>query len=243
MDCKPPGFSVHRVSQARILESVVISFSTDLPNPGMKPTPPALAGRFFTTEPLGKLNMVPRVISPKGSKPWTFIERTDGEAEAPMLWPPDVKILLIGKDPDAGKDWRQEEKGMTEDETVGWHHWFNGHEWASSGGLWRTGKPGVLQSMGSQRVGHDWATQQQQIKTRIIKSTETEVKMWFQELVEGEDGELMFKAGILNPGPRTCPRPWTVRSQAAWQEVSGGPSEPRSICIYSHSSLPPDGTI
>ena len=70
----------------------------------MKPTPPALAGRFFTTEPPGTLNMAPRVIGPKGSKPWTFIERTDGEAEAPMLWPPDVKILLIGKDPDAGKD-------------------------------------------------------------------------------------------------------------------------------------------
>ena len=52
----------------------------------------------------------------------------DAEAEAPIPWPPDVKSRLIQKDPDAGKDWRQEEKGTTEDEMVGWHHWFNGHE-------------------------------------------------------------------------------------------------------------------
>ena len=57
-----------------------------------------------------------------------FIGRTDAEAEAPILWPPDAKNWLIGKDPDAGKDWRQEEKGTTEDETVGWHHQLNGHE-------------------------------------------------------------------------------------------------------------------
>ena len=63
----------------------------------MKPMSSALAGRLFTTEPPGKLNMVLRVISPKGSKPWTFLGRTDVEAEAPILWPPDAKILLIGK--------------------------------------------------------------------------------------------------------------------------------------------------
>ena len=67
-------------------------------------------------------------INPKGKKPWIFIGRTDAEAEAPVLWPPDVKSWLIGKDPDAGKDRRQEEKGMTEDEMVGWHHWLSGHE-------------------------------------------------------------------------------------------------------------------
>ena len=57
-----------------------------------------------------------------------FIGRADTEAEVPVLWPPDAKSWLIRKDPDAGKDWRQEEKGMTEDEMVGWHHWLNGHE-------------------------------------------------------------------------------------------------------------------
>ena len=69
-------------------------------------------------------------VHPKGDKPWVFIGRTDAEAETPILWPPDAKpkSWLIGKDPDAGKDWGQEEKGMIEDEMVEWHHQLNGHE-------------------------------------------------------------------------------------------------------------------
>ena len=67
-------------------------------------------------------------VHSKGNQSWIFIGRTDVEAETPILWPPDVKNWLIWKDPDAGKDWRQEEKGMTEDEMVGWHHRCNGHE-------------------------------------------------------------------------------------------------------------------
>ena len=67
-------------------------------------------------------------VNPKGNKPWIFIGRTDPKAEAPILRPPDVKSQLLGKDPDAGKDWRQEEKGATEDEMVGWHHQLNEHD-------------------------------------------------------------------------------------------------------------------
>ena len=67
-------------------------------------------------------------VNPKGYQPWIFIGRTDAEAEAPILWPPDVKRRLAGKDPDAGKDWRQEEKGTAEEEMVGWHHRLDGHE-------------------------------------------------------------------------------------------------------------------
>ena len=67
-------------------------------------------------------------VHPKGNQSWIFIERTDAEAEASMLWPPDAKNWLIGKDPNAGKDRRQEEKEMTEDEMVGWHHRLNAHE-------------------------------------------------------------------------------------------------------------------
>ena len=67
-------------------------------------------------------------VHPKGAQSWVFIGRIDAEAETPILWPPDVKNRLIGKDPDAGKDWGQEEKGTTEDETVGWHHRLYGHE-------------------------------------------------------------------------------------------------------------------
>ena len=71
----------------------------------------------------------------KGDQSWLFIGRTDTDAEAPILWPPDVKNWLIGKGLDVGKDWRQEEKGMTEDEMVGWHHWLNGHEFQQALGV------------------------------------------------------------------------------------------------------------
>ena len=67
-------------------------------------------------------------VNPKGNQSWRFVGRTDAEAETPILWPPDVKNWLNGKDPEAGKDWRQEEKGTIEDEMVGWHHWLNGHD-------------------------------------------------------------------------------------------------------------------
>ena len=67
-------------------------------------------------------------VHPKGDQSWIFIGRTDTEAETPIFWPPDAKNGLIWKNPDAEKDWRQEEKGMTEDEMVVWHHWLNGHE-------------------------------------------------------------------------------------------------------------------
>ena len=67
-------------------------------------------------------------VNPKGNQPWIFTGRTDAEAEAPILCPLDVKNWFIRKDPDAGKDWRQEEKGVTEDKMIGWHHWLNGHD-------------------------------------------------------------------------------------------------------------------
>ena len=73
-------------------------------------------------------------VHPKGNQSWRFIGRTDAEVETPILWPPDSKNWLIGKDPDAGKDWRREEKGMTEDEMVGWHHPLNGHKFEQTPG-------------------------------------------------------------------------------------------------------------
>ena len=74
-------------------------------------------------------------VNPKGNYSWIFIGKTDAEAVAPILWQPDVKKWLTEKDPDAGKDWRQEEKGMTENEMVGWHHWLNGHEFEQALGV------------------------------------------------------------------------------------------------------------
>ena len=91
-------------------------------------------------------------VNPKGNQFWMFIGRTDVETEAPILWPPDAKNWLIRKDPDAGKDWRQEEKGTTEDDMVGWHHQLNGHEFeqAPGGGngqeAWRAVVHGVAES-------------------------------------------------------------------------------------------------
>ena len=74
-------------------------------------------------------------VHPKGNQFWIFIGRTDAEAETPIFWPPDAKSWLIGKDPDAGKDWGQEEKGMTGEEMVGWHHQLNGHEFEWTPGV------------------------------------------------------------------------------------------------------------
>ena len=82
-----------------------------------------------------------KLVNPKGNQSWILIGRTDAEAGVPMLWPPDAKNWLIGKDPGAGKDWRQEEKVTSEDEMVWWHHWLDGHEFeqAPGSGEWQGG--------------------------------------------------------------------------------------------------------
>ena len=102
-----------------------------------------------------------KAVNPKGNHPWIFIGRTDVEAEAPILWPPDAKSQLFRKDPDPEKDWGKEKKRLIEDEMVGWHHWPDGHEFEQS--------PEVGDGEGS-LVGcspwiakrHDLATEQQQ---------------------------------------------------------------------------------
>ena len=98
-------------------------------------------------------------VNPKGNQLWIFIGRADAKAEAPLCWPPDVKSRFIWKDPDAGTDWRQEEKGVT-----GWDGWMASPTrwtwvWVNSGSWWWTGRPGVLWFIGSQRVGQDWVTE------------------------------------------------------------------------------------
>ena len=100
-------------------------------------------------------------VHSKGDQSWVFVGRTDAEAETPILWPPQAKSWLIGKDSDAGRDWGQEAKGTTEDEMAGWHHRLDGHEFGWTPGVsWSwAGRPGGLRFMGSQRVGHNWATE------------------------------------------------------------------------------------
>ena len=87
-------------------------------------------------------------VYPKGNQLWILPGRTDAEAEAPILWPPDAKNWILGKDPDSGKDWRQEEKGTTEDVMAGWHHWLNGHEFEQA--------PGVGDGQGSLAYCSPW---------------------------------------------------------------------------------------
>ena len=106
---------------------------------------------------------------PKGDQSWVFIRKADVEVETPILWPPYVKSWLIGKDPDAGKDWKWEEKG----DDRGWDAYMASLTrwtwvWVNSGSWWWTGRPGMLQSMRSQRVGHDWVTELNWTELKIM---------------------------------------------------------------------------
>ena len=104
-----------------------------------------------------------KLINPKGNQSWIFTGRIDAEAETPILWLPDVKSWLIRKDPDAGKDWRQEEKGTTEDEMVGWHHRLNEHEFEQA--------PGVGDRQGSLACCSPWGCKELE-RTEQLNLTE-----------------------------------------------------------------------
>ena len=98
-------------------------------------------------------------VHPKGDQSWVFIGRTDVEAETPIIWPPDAKSWLIWKDRDAGKDWRQEEKGTTQDEMAGWHHWLNGHGFG-----WT---PGVGYGQGGLVCCGSWGRKESEMTERL----------------------------------------------------------------------------
>ena len=100
-----------------------------------------------------------KVVNPKRNQPWAFIERTDAKAEAPLLWPSDGKIWLIEKDPDAGKDWGQEENGVTEDEIVRWHHSLSGHEFEQT--------PGDCEGQGSLACCSPWGLKESDMTERL----------------------------------------------------------------------------
>ena len=110
-------------------------------------------------------------VNPNGSQFWIFIGRTDAEAEAPILWPPDSKSRLLRKDPDAGRDWGQEEKETTKDEMVGWHHWLNGREFDRLWELVTDREAWGAAVHESQRVGDDLVTEQQHQDNGILFST------------------------------------------------------------------------
>ena len=116
--------------------------------------------------PLDRKEIKP--VHPKGNQPWIFIGKTRAKAEAPIHWPLDVKNWLIWKDPDAGKDWRQEDKQMTEDEMVGWHHWLNGHEFEQA--------PGVGDAQGNLACYSPWGCKELDT-TEQLRWTDSESQM------------------------------------------------------------------
>ena len=115
--------------------------------------------RVFELEKTLKSPLEIKTVHSKRDQSWVFIGSTDAEAETPVLWPPDGKSWLIGKDPDAGKGWGQEEKRMTEDELVGWHHWLDGHGFGWTLGV-GDGQGGLACcSSWCHRVVHDWVNE------------------------------------------------------------------------------------
>ena len=111
-----------------------------------------------------------KLVNPKGNHPWIFTGNTDAEAESPILWPPDGKSWIIGKDPDAGEDWGQEEKGAREDEMDGWHHWLNGREFEQIPG--DSDGQGSLECSVVHGVATSWTRLSNQTTTRLdIRST------------------------------------------------------------------------
>ena len=142
-----------------------------------------------------------KLVNPKGNQTWIFIGRTDIEAEVPILWPPDTKDWLTGKDPDARKDWRQEEKGDR-----GWDGWMTSPTWwrwvwASSGSWWWIGKPGILQSMGL---------------TEWLNWTESSIfKGFFVSVIIRDSGLQLYLWGCLSSQVQG----WPMRNISDWLVV------------------------
>ena len=126
-------------------------------------------------------------VHSEGDQPWDFFGRYDAKAETPVLWPPHAKSWLIGKDPDAGRDWGQEEKGMTEDEMAGWHHWLDAHEFGwtpgvgdGRGGLACCGSWGRKESDMTERL--NWTTKQQKTKYKVTMNDQDPEKSLFNNV-------------------------------------------------------------
>ena len=143
------------------MDAQCLSFARSCPNSGGKDQ----IQIFFWTVMLEKTFESPldckeiQPINPKGDQSWIFIGRTDAEAETPIVWSPDAKNWLIGKDPDAGKDWRQKVKGTTQDEMVGWHHRLDGHGFEQAPRVGDGQGSLVCCSPWGRRIRHDWVTE------------------------------------------------------------------------------------
>ena len=134
-------------------------------------------------------------VHPTEDKSWVFIGRTDAEAETPILWPPHVKSWLTGKDPDAGRDWGQEEKGTTEDEVAGWHHWLDGHEFEWTPGV-GDGQGGLVCCVSWSRKESDMIERLNWTELNIIKYSLSKYKykiVWYTDVNPVDTQKLMME--------------------------------------------------
>ena len=140
-------------------------------------------------------------VNPKGNQSWILTGRTDAEAETPILWPPDAKSWLIGKDPDNGKDWGQEEKGLAEDEMVGWHHRLNGHGFG-----WT---PGVGDGQGGVVCSGSWGHKESDTTEQLNWTEEFTPQQW-NEGIQDLWMNRMLESSEPNMGKPVTFRTWPV---------------------------------
>ena len=172
-------------------------------------------------------------VHPKGNQSWNFTERTDAEADAPILWPLDAKNWLIGKDPDAGKDWRREEKGTKEDEIVGWHHWLNGYEFGQT--------LGDGEGQGSLACCSPWGGKELDTTERLNNSSSSSVPViCFPTLADTWRNHT--RATIPPPAPQVAafssPSCWSSRPEGLLEllvaDAGGALSR---ACLYAQASM------
>ena len=154
-------------------------------------------------------------VHPKGDQSWVFFGRTVAKAETPILWPPHAQSWLIGKDSDAGRNWGQEEKGMTEDEMAGWHHWLDGHEseWI----------PGVGDGQGGLVCCDSWGCKESDT-TEQLNWTELNWKDYKQ-----------FLSTLVSPGTQDCKEEWIyVHDGGKYQEGWNRVSNEQGVVVWTH---------
>ena len=174
-------------------------------------------------------------VHPKGNQSWLFIGRIDVEAEAPILWPHDLKNWLIGKDPDAGKDWRQEEKGTTEDEMVGWHHRLDGREFEQAPGVGDGQESLACCRSWGHRITYDWAT-----KLNWTEPLHTHCFSGKESTCQAEDAGLIpwsgRSPGERNGNPLQCSCLRNPMDRRAWQVTVHGVAKESNMTYWLHST-------
>ena len=192
--------------------------------------------------PIRKKKNLYMYANPKGNQSWIFIGKTDAEAEAPILWPPDKKNWLIRKDPDAGKDWRQEEKRMTENEMAGYHHWLDGHEfeqaWGAGDGQgslvccrpWGSKEWDAAEQLNWYMCAYVCMYEIYGMKKCIISIRGTD--QWKISLHTSRQGLIQHSYRLRHPTP------YFIRWESWGSGGSYGPCIHPSLWLYGHANFP-----